>query len=446
MAKLSISEQKIDRRKLSRIGKDILIQHNVALVFIVLSLAGLMLTELSFVYVANELLVRFSRNLFLVLSLIIPIMAGVGLNFGIVVGAMAGQIAIIAVTYWGIAGLPGFLLCILIATPFAILFGWLTGRLYNKTKGQEMIAGMILSYFAAGIYQFVFLVLAGSALLPFTGSHMLKPDGRGLRNTIALNGSGKEGEGIKYALDGYASNKFLKIPIAWVLLAVTIIVIVFLIYKYSKISQQNNTSKLSFIKRRLYQVGSLFAVSAFMTVSLFIPMGIISQLSKLKVPILTLLVLLGLCLFNVWIMRTKLGQDFRTIGQSQPIGKVAGIHVNRTRIIAVVISTVLAAWGQIIFLQNIGTMNTYGSHVQVGYFAVAAILIGGASVKKATIKHAILGIILFQSVFILSPTAGKALFGDAQIGEFFRAFVVYFVIGLSLVLHAKKHKLGHGLR
>jgi simple sugar transport system permease protein len=76
--------------------------------------------------------------------------------------------------------------------------------------------------------------------------------------------------------------------------------------------------------------------------------------------------------------------------------------------------------------------------MQVGMFAIASILIGGASVSNANIRHAILGVILFHSVFIVSPTAGKTLFGDAQIGEFFRAFVVYGVIGISLGLHAWK--------
>lgn len=418
-------------------AKNLMINHNVALVFTLLSLIGLFLTELSLVYVANELIVRFSRNLFLVISLIIPIIAGVGLNFGIVVGAMAGQMAIIAVTYFDIRGLPGFLLCIVLSTPLAILFGWLTGRLYNRTKGQEMIAGLMLGYFANGIYQFIFLFLAGSVILPMKDTVMLKPDGRGLRNTIALNGSGKVGEGIKYSLDRYNTSIF-KVPIAYVLLAATIILLVLAIYTYSKNKDKVNKEVLPLLKRKIYFRGALVALSLVMVISLFVSLGTFSQLSNLKVPTLTWLVLAGLCFFTNWILKTKLGQDFRTIGQSQSIGKVAGINVDRTRLIAVIISTVLAAWGQIIFLQNIGTMNTYGSHAQVGFFAVAAILIGGASVTKAKIKHAILGIILFQSVFILSPTAGKALFGDAQIGEFFRAFVVYFVIGLSLAMHIWK--------
>ncbi len=161
---------------------------------------------------------------------------------------------------------------------------------------------------------------------------------------------------------------------------------------------------------------------------------------NIQVPMVTWLVIASLCALTWLLMKTKLGQKFRTVGQSQRIAQVSGINVNGVRIKAVIISTVLAAWGQIIFLQNIGTMNTYGSHMQVGMFSIAAILIGGASVSNAKISHAITGVILFHMVFIVSPTAGKALFGDAQIGEFFRAFVVYGVIGVSLGLHGWKKK------
>ncbi|WP_105617880.1 ABC transporter permease subunit [Vallitalea okinawensis] len=422
----------------SRWGKlqKIVIQNIVTIIFVMLAIAGIMLSELSVTFIANELITRITRNLFLVLSLIIPIIAGIGLNFGIVVGAMAGQMALIAVTYWGISGIPGFALCVVVATPIAILFGYLTGKLYNNTKGQEMIAGLILGYFANGIYQFIFLFLAGN-VIPMKDSVMIKPDGIGLRNTIALNGDGVmdgANDGIKYAIDG-----IIRFDLSLILIIFAVALILLNIYRMVRkkgYGREANNTRFAFniVIAIVVIIGSL--------AMMFLNLGSVSQIGGLKIPVVTWLIIALLCLFTVWILKTKLGQDFRTIGQSQHIGKVAGINVNRTRIIAVIISTVLAAWGQIILLQNIGTMNTYGSHRQVGMFSVAAILIGGASVSKANIKHAILGVILFQSVFIVSPTAGKTLFGDAQIGEFFRAFVVYFVIGLSLGLHAwKKRKL-----
>ena len=137
-----------------------------------------------------------------------------------------------------------------------------------------------------------------------------------------------------------------------------------------------------------------------------------------------------------FLVKTKLGQDFRALGQDINIAEVSGIKTDRIRLIAITISTVLAAWGQVIFLQNIGTLNTYNSHEQVGMFAIAALLVGGASVTKATISEAIVGTLLFHTLFIVSPFAGKNLFGDAQIGEYFRSFIAYGVIAVSLVLHA----------
>lgn len=61
---------------------------------------------------------------------------------------------------------------------------------------------------------------------------------------------------------------------------------------------------------------------------------------------------------------------------------VAGKNADHNRVPAIVFSSVLADWGQIIFLQNIGTLNTYNSHEQVGTFAIAALLIGGATVPS----------------------------------------------------------------
>ncbi len=68
-------------------------------------------------------------------------------------------------------------------------------------------------------------------------------------------------------------------------------------------------------------------------------------------------------------------------------------------------------------------------------FSVASLLVGGASTQKAGVKHAIIGTLLFNSMFIMSPEIGLSLFGNALLGEYFRTFMVYGVIGLALGLH-----------
>ena len=157
-------------------------------------------------------------------------------------------------------------------------------------------------------------------------------------------------------------------------------------------------------------------------------------------PIVTFLVI-ALLAVAIWaFFKTKLGQDFRAVGQDRHIASVAGIQTDRNRVLAIVFSTVLAAWGQIIFLQNIGTLNTYNSHEQVGTFAIAALLIGGASVTRATIGQALMGTFLFHVLFVVSPSAGQTIFGSAQVGEYFRVFVAYGIIAISLALHAWRGK------
>jgi simple sugar transport system permease protein len=165
-----------------------------------------------------------------------------------------------------------------------------------------------------------------------------------------------------------------------------------------------------------------------------------SPLRNLQVPVATWLAIAGLCGFIHFFSKTKLGQDMRSVGQDRHVAAVSGINVDKVRIIAVIMSMVLAAWGHIIFLQNMGAFSTYGSHEQIGFYAVAAILIGGATVIKATIGQALLGVFLFHTLFIVAPAAGRELFGDAQVGEYFRVFVAYGVIGATLAMYAwKRH-------
>ena len=158
-------------------------------------------------------------------------------------------------------------------------------------------------------------------------------------------------------------------------------------------------------------------------------------LNGIKIPLGTFLVIAAFCLFVVWFRKTKLGQDMRAVGQDMEIARAAGIPVERTRLVSIVISTVLAAYGQIIFLQNIGTMNTYNSHEQAGMFAIAALLVGGASVARANLPNVFLGVILFHLMSVVSPMAGKYLMGQAQLGEYFRVFVSYGIIAISLVIY-----------
>ena len=313
-------------------SSDFLQNNLVPLMFIIICAICIPLSDFSPSYLLNEIVTRMGRNIFLILSLLIPIMAGMGLNFGMTLGAMAGQVALIFVTDWQIWGIPG------------------------------VILGYMMNYFVTGLYQLLVLYFMGS-IIPIKHASIRLPRGYGIRTTVNL-------ANMRQCLD----NEFA------------------ILYK------------------------------------------------GVKIPVLNFIIIALLCLFVVWFRRTKLGQDMRAVGQDMEVAQAAGINVDRTRIISIIISTVFAGFGQIIYLQNIGNFPTYTAHSQIGMFCIAALLVGGASVERASIGNVFLGVILFHTMFIVAPRAGVAITGDAMIGEYFRVFVSYGVITLALIMYEIKKR------
>ena len=368
---------------------DFIAGHAVPVIFIVISALAIPYSGYSAEYLIQEMISRIGRNSFLILSLLIPIMAGMGLNFGMVLGAMAGQLGLLMIYDWGIVGIPGIVLACLIGTPIAIILGWFCGVILNKAKGREMVTSYILGFFINGVYQLVVLYLMGW-IIPISNPALKLSRGYGVRNSVSLTG-------IRSALDNMLPT----------IVAGT---------EGTKQFLSLQGTGQGFIVMQLPFMGN----------------------SAIRIPTGTLIVIALFCVFIVWFRKTKLGQDMRAIAQSQSVADSAGIAVNRTRIIAIVISTVLACYGQIIYLQNMGTMQTYTSHDQAGMYSIAALLIGGASVSRASIANVFVGVVLLHMMFIVAPMAGKNIVGDAQIGEYFRVFVSYGIIAIALVLHAWK--------
>ena len=402
----------VDLRKKIDIGT-VLRTNAVTVMFVVLCIVCLYFSGLTVPYVMYELFGRLSRNAFIVLALLLPIVAGMGINFAVTIGAMAAQISALWVIEWGISGLGGFLLAMVMTVPLAAFFGYLIGKLLNKMKGQEMIGGLILGYFANGLYQLLFLFIFGN-LIPLNAPGLVIKGSTGVANTIDLSTE----RGFKYALDGlwrvdFGTGLFILCGVMAVMALISFL------------------RKKQDLKKTLTTVG----VCAALCVVYLIP-AVKALFAMVQIPMVTFLLVGLLCLFNNALMKTRLGQQFRAVGQNRTVANVSGINVDKVRVIAIMISTVLAGWGQLIFVQNMGSFQTYGAHEQVGLYAGAAILVGGASIKKATNTQAMVGCVLFHLLFIVAPSAGKNLFGDAAIGEYFRVFISYGVIALALVMHA----------
>ena len=412
---------------------EILQGNMVPILFTVLCLVSIKISGQTASYVITETISRVGRNAILIVSLILPVMCGMGLNFSIVLGAMAGEIGLILITHWSIDGLPGIVVAALIGTVLAVILGILTGILFNKVKGQEMITGMILGFFAVGIYDLIFIFMVGSVI------PMVNPE-------IMLNSQNAAGEtvyvGLRNTIDFHATTKYA-VDNAWKVMFVKLLPVLLAIFGVVTVL----VAAWNMGKKKLDVKKSLFAAKGFLITTVLLAIfQILMKTSKnvqkaffiVQVPVLTSILIALVCLLVVFITKTKLGQDIKTVGMDMQVATAAGINVDRTRIVATVLSTVIASWGQIIFLQNIGNVQTFNSHEQVGTYAVAALLVGGASIDKATMGQVFTGTILFHILFFITPLAGKVLFSDPQLGEYFRVFLCYGIIAVSLILYAWK--------
>jgi len=394
-------------------------KYAVTYMFIAISVFFIIVSGLDMSYVCSQLLLRLNRNAFIVLALIIPIIAGMGINFAITIGAMAAQIGLLLTINWGITGVPGILMAALLTLPLGAFFGFLIGKLLNKMKGQETIGSLILGFFANGAYQLLFLFIFGN-FIPLNDNVTIV-GGSGVQNTLNLTGS----VGLYTAIDGIAKIPFLT--------AMYIVCAAFILW-----------TAFMYIRKKFAAKRAIIYVVLSAVVMVFFSVPTVANIfngtngREIKIPVVTWIIIMLLCLFNSFIMKTRLGQKFRAVGQSRTVANASGINVDRTRVIAIMVSTVLAGWGQIMFMRSegIGTFQTYAAHEQVGLYAGAAILVGGASIDRATNMQALIGTFLFHSLFITAQNAASNLFGDSAVGEYFRAFLSYGVIALALVLYA----------
>ena len=113
----------------------------------------------------------------------------------------------------------------------------------------------------------------------------------------------------------------------------------------------------------------------------------------------------ALLTFLVWaFFRTKMGTAMSAVGSNSEYAKSCGVNVNKMRLISVILSTVIAAIGIIVYQESFGFIQLYSAPLYMAFPAIAALLLGGASVEKVSIKNVIIGVFLFQSILTMTPS------------------------------------------
>ncbi|MBR2256224.1 MAG: ABC transporter permease [Blautia sp.] len=301
----------------------------------------------------TNIIARFSWNGVLVLAMVPMVHSGCGLNFGLPLGIISGLLGATLSIEFGFTGALSFVMAIVIATPFALVFGTGYGWLLNKIKGGEMMIATYVGFSSVSMMCMMWLVL------PYHSPNMVWGlSGKGLRTTISL--------------EGYY-----------------------------------NQVLANFLQLRI---------------------------GKLVIPTGTLLFFAVLA-FAIWaFLHTKTGTAMTAVGSNATFARAAGINVDKIRLLSVVMSTWLAAVGILVYEQGFGFVQLYMAPFYMALPAVSAILIGGASVNKASISNVVIGTILFQGIVTMTPTIMNNLI-HMDLSE-----IVRIIVSQGMILYALTRK------
>lgn len=139
----------------------------------------------------------------------------------------------------------------------------------------------------------------------------------------------------------------------------------------------------------------------------------------------------------VWgFFKTKVGTAITAVGSNPDYARASGINVDKMRTKSVVFSTVLAAIGIIVYQQSFGFIQTFNAPLSFIFPSVAAILLGGASVNKASISNVIIGTILFQGILTMTPSVINSAI-SIDVSEIIRIIVSNGMIVYALTRKAR---------
>jgi simple sugar transport system permease protein len=143
----------------------------------------------------------------------------------------------------------------------------------------------------------------------------------------------------------------------------------------------------------------------------------------------------ALIAFLMWaFLHTKRGTAMTAVGSNPVFARASGIDVDKTRTLSVIMSTWLGAIGILVYQQSFGFIQLYMGPFYMALPAVSAILIGGASVNKASIVNVIVGTFLFQGIVTMTPSVMNSMI-HTDMSE-----VIRIVVSNGMILYALTRK------
>jgi len=164
----------------------------------------------------------------------------------------------------------------------------------------------------------------------------------------------------------------------------------------------------------------------------------IINIGRVRIPLGMLLFYAVICLVIYLLFKSKLGVGMKAVAQNENFARLSGININKTRTISVIVSMVIGAIGICVYSESYGFVQLYDGPLSVAFPTISAILIGGATRKKATVLNAIIGTYLFQTTFLISvPVANEFLI--PQLSEITRMIVTNGILLYAFLYEGKNN-------
>lgn len=350
----------------------------IILCFLLFLLAVAPVFGVSRVATISDVILRFAMNGVLVLSLVPMVQSGCGLNFGIPLGLISGLLAEAWIMEYNLTGVGGFVASMALAALIGGILGTLYGFLLNRIKGDEMVIATYVGYAIIFFMNMMWLTL------PF-------------RNPANVQGYAGEGLRVTISLDRFWFGVFDNWP----------------------------------------DLKGLWGDGPGVTID--IPEFLNGEwtVQQLKIPVGTIILFLVFCLLIWLFFRSKAGTAMTAVGSNPDYARAAGLNINRIRLASVVLSTAIAAIGMVIYGQSYGFAQYYTAPMSFTFPTVAAILLGGATINKATIPNVLWGVLLFQGVLTMTPSVINSAI-KLDISEVIRMVVTNGLIVIALTRKGKK--------
>jgi len=132
-----------------------------------------------------------------------------------------------------------------------------------------------------------------------------------------------------------------------------------------------------------------------------------------KFPTGLILFFLFMCGLVAFFFKTKSGKSIAATGENKQFAKASGVNPQKTRLWAMMLSTMLAAIGIITYCQSFGFVQLYTAPLLMAFPIIACLLIGGAEIKKASLFHVIFGTLIFETLLTIAlPVTSRFIEGD----------------------------------